>query len=146
MQVFTYSFKVDASLKAVSAFHLDTRALVKLNPPFVFVQFHRVDPMADGSISEFTLWMGPIPIRWRAVHSNVSPNGFTDTQDDGPMAFWQHTHSFEAIDENRTRIDERIKYKFHPGWRGMLSRVLFGRLGLMSLFTYRKWATRRSLQ
>jgi ligand-binding SRPBCC domain-containing protein len=145
MQIFEYSFSVKASLEAVSGFHADTSALVKLNPPFVFVQLHRVDPMAEGSISEFTLWMGPLPIRWRALHSKVSVNGFTDTQEDGPLAFWQHTHSFETIDENSTRIRERIEYEHAAGWWGLMTRIFFGRFGLMSLFTYRKWATRRSL-
>jgi ligand-binding SRPBCC domain-containing protein len=146
MQSFDYSFSVEASLDAVLGFHADTRALVKLNAPFVIVRLHRIDPMAEGSISEFTLWMGPIPICWRAVHSNVSSHGFTDTQEDGPMAFWQHTHTFEAIDDNMTRIHEQIIYEHPTGWRGLLTRVLFGRLGLMSLFTYRKWATRWSLR
>ena len=89
MPIFETSFTVNAPLEAVAAFHADTSALKILNPPFVIVQLHRVDPMADGSISEFTLWMGPLPIRWRAIHSDVGPNGFTDTLEDGPMASWQ---------------------------------------------------------
>ncbi len=145
MPTFDYSFTVNAPLKAVAIFHQDTRALKKLNPPFVIVQLHRVDPMAEGSISEFTLWMGPLPIRWRAVHSNVSAQGFTDTQESGPMASWWHTHRFEALNENTTHIHEHLVYEHHSGWRGLLTKTLFGRLGLMALFTYRKWITRRAL-
>lgn len=145
MQIFETSFIVNAPLEAVSAFHADTSALKVLNPPFVFVQLHRVDPMAEGSISEFTLWMGPLPIHWRAVHSEVSSNGFTDTLEDGPMASWRHTHQFVAIDEETTQIHEHIEYEYPAGWRGLASRILFGSLGLTALFTYRKWATRRKL-
>ena len=146
MLAFDYAFTVDASLDEVAAFHSDTNALKTLNPPFVIVQLHRVDPIADGSVSEFTLWMGPLPIRWRAIHSDVGPNGFTDTLEDGPMASWRHTHSFEKIDEQLTQIREHIEYEYPSGWRGLASRVLFGRLGLTALFTYRKWATRRALE
>lgn len=146
MPVFDTSFDVNASLEAVSAFHADTRALKRLNPPFVVVQLHRVDPMAEGSVSEFTLWMGPLPVRWRAVHSQVSDRGFTDTQESGPLAFWRHSHRFEALGENHTRIHEYIEYAYPSGWRGLLPRMLFGRLGLTALFSYRKWATRRALR
>jgi ligand-binding SRPBCC domain-containing protein len=129
----------------VRAFHHDTRTLKKLNPPPIIVQLHRVDPLAEGSISEFTLWMGPLPIRWRAVHSQVSEFGFTDTQERGPLAHWQHSHRFEPLDEAATRVHEHIKYRHHPGWRGLFSRLLFGPLSLRLLFAYRKWVTRRAM-
>lgn len=145
MAIYKSSFIVNAPLEEVAGFHADTNALKVLNPPFVIVQLHRVDPMADGSISEFTLWMGPIPIRWRAIHSDVSSNGFTDTLEDGLMAFWQHHHRFEAIDKDTTKIHEHIEYEYPSGWRGLTSRILFGRLGLTALFMYRKWATHRAL-
>ncbi len=146
MPIFNFSFTVNAPLESVAAFHADTRALKTLNPPGVIVQLHRVDPMAEGSISEFTLWMGPIPVRWRAVHSAIGPNGFTDTQASGPLKFWRHTHRFTVLDEHTTQIHEQIEYEFQPGWRGLFARILFGRLGLLALFTYRKLATRRVLK
>ena len=145
MPTFETSFSVNAPLEAVAAIHADTSALKILNPPFVIVQLHRVDPMADGSISEFTLWMGPMPIRWRAIHSDVGPNGFTDSLDDGPLASWRHTHQFEAVDEHTTQIHETIVYEYPAGLQGLLPRLLFGNLGLTVLFAYRKWATRRAL-
>lgn len=145
MPTFKTSFTVNAPLEAVAVFHADTSALKILNPQFIIVQLHRVDPMADGSISEFTLWMGPLPIRWRAIHSDVGPNGFTDSLDDGPMATWRHTHRFEAIDDHNTQIHEQIEYEYPSGWRGLAPRILFGHLGLTALFTYRKWVTRHAL-
>ena len=101
--------------------------------------------MADSSISEFTLWMGPVPVHWRAVHSQVSDHGFTDIQQDGPMAIWRHAHRFEALDDHTTQLHEHIDFKHHPGLRGLLTRLLFNQLALKALFTYRKWATRRAL-
>jgi len=145
MPTFETTFTVNAPLEAVVSFHANTSALKVLNPPFFFVQFHRVEPMANGSISEFTLWMGPLPIRWRAVHRGVGPSGFTDILEKGPLKSWRHTHRFEAVDENTTQINEQIEYEYPAGWRGLASRILFGCLGLTALFAYRKWATRRSL-
>ena len=144
MSTFNYTFTVDAPLTSVTEFHRDTSALKKLSPGPM--QLHRADPMGEGSISEFTLWLGPIPVRWRAVHTNVNENGFTDTQESGPMEFWVHTHRFKAIDESKTRIHEHIEYRHPKGPRGLFTHLLFGGLGLKILFTYRQWATKKALR
>ena len=146
-QIFNYTFTVRASLDAVAKFHHDTRALKWLTPLPMIAQMHRIDPMAEGSISEFTLWFFFIPIRWRAIHSNVdSKTGFTDTQARGPMKYWKHTHSFTIENENLTRVNEHIDYEYHSGWRGLGARLLFSPLGLWGLFFYRSLITRWSLE
>lgn len=146
MPIFNYDFTVNAPLQAVAEFHEDTNALKVLNPPGIIVQLHRVEPMGEGSISEFTLWFGPFPIRWKAVHSDVSINGFTDTLAEGPAASWVHTHRYESISANETRLFERIEYEHKPGLMGLVTRVLFSPLNLKILFTYRQWATRNSIK
>ena len=143
---FTAAFTVKAPIEAVAEFHGDTRALKKLSPPPMVVQLHRVDPMAEGSVSEFTLWLGPIPIHWQAVHSQVSPSGFTDTQEKGPLAFLRHTHHFQTLPDGVTKIEDRVEYQHYAGIKGLFSRLLFSKTGLTGLFTYRKWATQRALK
>lgn len=146
MPVFDYRFTVDAPLEAVSAFHFQTGILKALTPPFMIMQVHRFDPLANGSIGQFTIWMGPIPVRWVAEHSDVSPTGFVDTQTAGPMKSWKHRHRFSSIGPDRTEIHEHIEYEHFPGWRGLWSRMLFPRLALIALFAYRRWATRRAVR
>lgn len=147
MLSFDHSFIVRAPLAAVAGFHRDTRVLRRLTPPPVYVQIHRVEALAEGSISEFTLWFGPLPIRWTARHSEVDPlGGFTDTQVAGPMQHWVHRHAFEPVDADRTRVRDRIAYQHPPGPRGLLTRLLFGGLGLRLTFAYRGWVTRRALE
>lgn len=85
VKTFQYAFAVRAALAAVAEFHHDARALQRLTPPPLFVQLHRVEPLAEGSLASFTLWFGPLPVRWMAVHSGVDfLHGFTDTQHSGP--------------------------------------------------------------
>lgn len=145
MKVFNFSFTVPSNLATVAGFHRDTTALKKLTPPPVFVQLHRVESLAEGSVSEFTMWFGPIPLRWVAVHSNVDPlHGFTDTQMTGPLQTWQHTHHYEEIGENIVRVSEHIKYAYKSGWRGWLTRLIFNPIMLRLMFTYRAWITRLS--
>jgi ligand-binding SRPBCC domain-containing protein len=147
MPTFETSFTVRASLEAVANFHCDTRALKTLSPPPIVVQLHHVEPLAEGSISEFTLWFGPLPVRWKARHQNVDPlHGFTDEQISGPMQYWRHTHSFTELDNGQVRITDQINYEHYSGPRGLFSRVLFAPIGLNFLFFYRELATRRVVE
>jgi ligand-binding SRPBCC domain-containing protein len=146
MPVFDYTFTVDAPLAAVSAFHHDTRVLKRLTPPPIIIQVHKFEPIAEGSIGKFTLWVGLIPLHWTAIHSNVSANGFTDSQKRGPFKFWQHTHRFTAISPTTTQIHEHIEYSYPSGLRGLFTHLLFNKLSLTFMFTTRKWITRRALR
>lgn len=147
MPVFKHSFQVRAPLTAVAAFHKDARALRRLSPPPLWVQLHQVEPLAEGSLADFTLWFGPLPIRWRAEHSGVDPlRGFTDTQTAGPLRSWRHTHRFERIDDHASSVFDTIEFEHQPGPAGWLSRLLFAPPALSFLFWYRGWATRRALE
>jgi ligand-binding SRPBCC domain-containing protein len=146
MPVFDYRFIVDAPVEAVRDFHRDTSALKRLTPPPTIVQLHALEPLAEGSVSEFTLWVGPLPLRWKAVHRDVSERGFTDVQASGPAAKWEHTHSFVPLPDGRTEVREHIEYEHKPGFRGLVTRALFSWPSLWFMFGYRRWATRRALQ
>jgi ligand-binding SRPBCC domain-containing protein len=144
---FRYDFLVRAPLAVVAAFHRDTRVLPRLTPPPIFVQVHSAGAPADGAVVDLTLWFGPLPLRWQAVHSRVDPlHGFTDVLQRGPMALWQHTHRFDVTDPSTTRISEHILYAYHAGWRGLAGRLLFNPLALRLLFLYRSIVTRWALE
>lgn len=146
MPVFDHSFVVDAPLGAVRAFHGDTSALRLLSPPGTFVRLHAIEPLAEGSVSRFTLWLGPLPIPWTAVHRDVSDRGFTDVQLQGPAASWAHTHTFTALSDGRTRVDDHVDFSHRPLPGGLLTRLLFCRPNLLFLFAWRAFATRRAVR
>ena len=146
MPVFTYQFTVNAPLTAVRDFHQDTSALKKLTPPPLWAQIHTFEPMAEGSKADFTLWFGPVPVRWQAVHFNITDNGFTDRQERGPLNSWQHTHRFTAVNHTTTRVKDQIQYEYPAGWRGLFCRLLFNKPGLTVLFTGRKLLTRHHIK
>jgi len=146
MPIFDYTFTVNAPKEAVVAFHHDTSVLKMLTPPPIFVQIHYFEPLAENSVARFTLWFGPFPIHWKAIHSNVDGNGFIDTQAQGPLKRWQHTHRFSALDAEVTRVSEHIDYKYESGLRGLPGRLLFSKPALYLLFTARKVITRRKLK
>lgn len=142
MPVFDFSFTVDAPLSAVRDFHRDTSALKRLTPPPTFVRLISIEPLAEGSVSKFVLWVGPLPLRWTAVHRDVSDRGFTDVQAAGPAAAWAHTHTFTPLSDGRTRIDEHIEYEHKTGAWGIVTRLLFSKPNLWLMFSYRRFVTR----
>ena len=146
MPVFDYQFTVNAPQSAVREFHHDTSALKKLTPPPTIVQLHSIEPLAEGSVSRFTLWVGPLPLRWTAVHRDVTEMGFTDVQTEGPAKKWAHTHTFTALDKDLTQINEHVEYEHDSGVWGLVTRLLFARPNLNVMFAYRKFITRRELQ
>lgn len=147
MPVFVDRFSVPAAPEAVAAFHHDTHVLKRLTPPPVFVQIHSIEPLGEGSRSEFTLWFGPLPLRWLAVHSGVdSASGFTDTQTQGPMKRWVHRHHWQVDGRGDTVMEERVEYEHHSGPRGLLTRLLFASPLLWIMFRYRRFAIRRGVR
>ena len=146
MPIFDYRFTVPASLAAVRDFHRDTSALKTLTPPPTIVQLHSLEPLAEGSVSRFTLWVGPLPLKWKAVHRGVTDRGFTDVQAEGPAAKWEHTHTFTPLGPESTEIHEHIEYEHKSGFWGVVTRLLFSWPNLWFMFGYRCWITRRKLR
>jgi ligand-binding SRPBCC domain-containing protein len=90
--------------------------MAHLTPPTVILQVHMAESLAENSRTTFTLWYGPLPIRWRARHVRVSrEGGFTDLQEHGPFLRWEHTHAWRADGPNSTEMVEIIQYKHRPG-------------------------------
>jgi ligand-binding SRPBCC domain-containing protein len=146
MKVFKHEFKVNAPLVKVADFHSDSKALKLLTPPPLLVQFNSVEPLEDGSVADFTIWLGLIPVRWKAVHSEVDPlSGFIDAQMIGPFKIWEHRHTFLETGSESTIIKDEIRAEFswHP-YRRMLSWLMW--VNLPFLFAYRAWRTRQELE
>lgn len=142
---FSHRFRVNAPLLAVAAFHRDSRALKRLTPPPVFVQLHRMEPLGENSVTDFTMWMGPLPVHWIAIHTNVDPmHGFQDSQLQGPFARWEHRHTFEPLDDKTTLVTDQIQAEFGDGFWGLLGRFMW--LNLPFMFAYRGWVTRRAVE
>ena len=136
--------EVTSPIEEVAALHSNPGILKELTPPWAPVNFHRIDPQAEESVVEMTLWLGMIPVFWRAKHLNVHPiTGFSDIQEIGPFKRWKHQHNFQKLDDEKTLIEDQIEAEFKTGWRGILGRLIW--LGLPSLFVYRHWKTKKLL-
>ncbi|MEZ4584038.1 MAG: hypothetical protein R3A10_20780 [Caldilineaceae bacterium] len=58
-----------------------------ITPPPVIVRVHRApELLGEGDEMDFTMWLGPLPIRWLARIEQVTPVTFVDRQLRGPFA------------------------------------------------------------
>ena len=147
MAVFKAQAVISAPVEAVAEFHYRPGAMKRLTPPPIVVQLHRAEPLANGSRTDFTLWFGPLPFRWLAVHSRVDRrSGFTDTQQLGPLKRWVHAHHWKATGPTTTLLEDTITYEHYRGLRGLLTRLLFAPPLLAGMFAYRHWVTRRAVK
>lgn len=139
---------VSAPVDEVFAFYDDPVNLGRLMPPPVRFQLVRVDPTPPqpGSIFEFRYGLGPIQRTW-TVHliDRVENERFVDETLSGPMARFQHSHTFTA-GRRGTWIEDRVDFHVGPNgpagvaldflaglamrlifvWRGMRQRQLLG--------------------
>ncbi|MBN1966708.1 MAG: SRPBCC family protein [Anaerolineae bacterium] len=143
--IFRHTFHVQASVEAVAAFHRRSDSLQLITPPPAIVRVHHAPPeLADGDEMDFTLWMGPIPVRWLARIENVTTHGFVDRQINGPFRAWVHTHTFVPLDDGSTEVRDAIEAMPGGGlWNRLLSLGMW--LTLPVLFAYRGWRTRQLL-
>jgi ligand-binding SRPBCC domain-containing protein len=142
---YQHRFRVRAPLKAVAEFHSRAASMAAITPPPVIVRLHSApDVLGSGGEMAFTLWLGPLPLHWRAQIENVSDAGFTDRLLTGPFKSWQHRHSYRSVGPGVTEVRDEVT-------AGLRGHVLWGPVGLLMwlglpvLFAYRGWRTRRLL-
>jgi ligand-binding SRPBCC domain-containing protein len=142
---FLYRFNVQATLASVSDFHRHPSSLSAITPPPAIIRIHKApQELGEGDEMDFTIWLGPLPIRWAARIEGVSSGGFMDRQVSGPFKEWEHRHSFVKIDDRTTQVQDRIRARLRP-------HLFWGPVGLgmwLSLplmFAYRARQTRNLL-
>jgi uncharacterized protein len=144
----TFTTEIDASQEAVWAFYDSVDTLKKLTPPGTRVWVGN-PPKKITTGSRFVLWVSQppifIPLPWESVISERKPpHYFVDIQPRfrGPFWFWKHTHTFEKIGENRTRLVDNIEYEVPLGIIGGVINGLFIQKSIESAFAYRHEKTR----
>lgn len=143
---YQHRFQVQAPLADVADFHAHSASMGAITPPPTVVQIHQAPARLDeGDTMDFTLWAGPLPIRWLARIEDVNPNGFVDRQVRGPFRHWIHRHAFIPASETETAVIDEIDFSLrpHPLW-GLVGLGMW--LSLPLLFAYRAWKTRRLLE
>jgi ligand-binding SRPBCC domain-containing protein len=140
---------VAAPIEEVFAFYDDPVNLGRLMPPPVRFRLVRIEPAPPqpGSIFEFRYGVGPFQRPWIVrLTGRVVNERFVDETLSGPMARFQHSHSFTP-GRRGTWIEDRVDFHVGPDgpvgvavdflaglamrmtfiWRGMRQRQLLRR-------------------
>jgi ligand-binding SRPBCC domain-containing protein len=143
---YKHRFEVNAPLAAVAEFHAQSASMGAITPPPAVVRVHRAPArLDDGDEMDFTMWLGPLPVRWLARIEDVSPTGFTDRQLQGPFRHWVHCHTFTPVDETTTAVVDEIELELRSNlWWKLVGVGMWFSLPL--LFAYRGWKTKRFIQ
>ena len=117
--------------------------LAKVMPALPRLRVTRFDaPLQVGSAIHLELALGPIRQPWELTVIVVAAGRqFVDQQTGrGPMAYWRHTHAFEAAGDG-TRVIDHIEYALPLGALGRVAAALFGGLAMWALFAVRRRKT-----
>ncbi len=76
-------------------------------------------------------------MRWRTRIADWDPpRGFTDVQERGPYALWEHRHLFRALGSG-VRMTDHVRYALPLGPIGRATHALVVRSALNAIFDYR---------
>jgi ligand-binding SRPBCC domain-containing protein len=143
---YRHRFLVKSPLKNVREFHARPSSMGAITPPPVIVRLHWAPlTLNEGDQMEFTLWLGPLPIRWLACIEEVTAGGFVDRQIRGPFSRWSHRHRFIPSGDRDTEVSDEVEARLshHPFW-ALVGLGMW--LSLPLLFAFRGWKTRRILE
>lgn len=144
---YRHCFIVDAPLELVAAFHARSSSMAAITPPGIVVQVHQAPPvLQSGDEMRFSLRLGGVlPIPWVARITGLGPDGFIDSQTEGPFAFWQHEHRFLPLGPDRTVVVDLVEARLQRHWlQAPLGLAMW--LGMPLLFAYRARRTRQLLR
>jgi ligand-binding SRPBCC domain-containing protein len=147
MLEFKLSSLINAPIATVWEFHERKDILQILTPPWQPVQVvRREGGLGVGAITEFRLFLGPIPISWVARHIECEkPYLFVDEQIEGPMKSWLHRHQFQE-ENGQTRLTDSIKYEIPGGWIVELLLGWWVDSRLKEMFRYRHQVTKENCE
>jgi ligand-binding SRPBCC domain-containing protein len=146
--LFVKESRIAAPPTVVFAFHERPGALQGLTPPWERVEV--IDggtSILPGSRVVLRTWLGPMPLRWVAEHTEYDPpRSFADRQVRGPFASWYHRHRFLDDGQGGTLLRDEVEFTPPLGWLGRRLGGGFLRRKLQRLFDYRHDVTRRLVE
>ncbi len=139
-QILIRSFTLDLPRKEVFDFFADAGNLEKITPPelnFNIITKLPID-VKQGVLIDYKLKLRGIPITWQTEISIWNPPySFTDKALKSPYKQWIHRHIFTEIAENKTSVEDEVKYRLPLEPFGDLAHWLVRR-ELDRIFDYRE--------
>ncbi len=136
---------VDAPIERVFAFFDDPGNLGRLTPPPARVRLVAVEPAPPrpGSLLEFRYGIGSwTPLAWQVrLVERVENARFADTSLSGPMARFDHVHTFTP-GRRGTWVSDEVSFHVGPGGPAGALLDLVAGWSMRAVFVYRHALTR----
>jgi ligand-binding SRPBCC domain-containing protein len=123
-------------------FFADAHNLERITPAFLHFHILTADPivMRPGTVINYELRLYGMPVRWKTLIEEFVPNDFfLDVQTSGPYRSWRHRHVFLDA-PGGTEMRDRVEYEMPFGVLGTMTRAVFVRRSLDSIFDHRNAA------
>lgn len=113
MNTITSTSHLPVSCEDAFAWHERPGALERMIPPWEHVEMlEKIGTIHNGDKVTTKIKIGPLSFIFSVVHQNYIQNKqFEDTQIKGPFSYWKHTHTFEPIENKKSKIIDHVDYK-----------------------------------
>ena len=146
--ILTRKLTLDLPIEKIFEFFADAGNLERITPPEL--SFHIVTPqpirIQKGTLIDYRLKLRGISLKWRTEITEWNPPfSFTDEALKSPYKQWIHRHTFTAQDENKTLIEDEVKYRLPFAPFGDLAHFIVKR-ELNYIFDFRQKSVAEILQ
>jgi len=133
---------IDLPRTSVFDFFADAGNLERITPPELGFNITSPQPidLCEGALIDYKLNIRGLPVKWRTEISLWDPpHKFVDRQLNGPYKQWIHRHTFTELGENKTLIEDEVRYRLPVELLGDLVHFLI-RKELDYIFDFRQKA------
>ena len=146
MQTVIFETILNAPIEKVYEFHCDTNNLPIITPPWIKVAIVKLDlPLNEGSRIVLVITRFGFTQQWEMEIEAMRPNeAVIDRAIRSPFKSFRHVHGFEKIDENRTRMKDRVEFALPLAPLSNIA-LSFVKKDLSQMFDFRHKATQQAL-
>ncbi|CAN5266033.1 SRPBCC family protein [soil metagenome] len=105
---------LDLPIGKVFDFFADAGNLERITPPELNFKIITPQPIdiKKGALIDYQLKLRGLPLTWKTIILTWNPpHAFVDEALKSPYKQWIHRHTFTEFSENRTLIEDEVKYR-----------------------------------
>jgi ligand-binding SRPBCC domain-containing protein len=110
----TRSLTLERPLPQVYDFFSDAGNLERITPPEIGFRIITPRPIEirQGTLIDYKLNLYGLSVNWQTeILEWDPPNYFVDRQVSGPYGQWIHRHTFTGLSEDKTLIEDEVRYR-----------------------------------
>jgi ligand-binding SRPBCC domain-containing protein len=145
--ILTRSLTLERPRAEVFDFFSDAGNLERITPPEIGFRIVTPQPIEikQGTLIDYKLSLYGLPVNWQTEISEWDPpNYFVDRQVSGPYGQWIHKHTFTELSEDKTLIEDEVRYRLPLEPLGDIAHFLVRRQ-LEYIFDFRQNAVKSLL-